>query len=67
MSSRVTLILVNDLIDAIVLEMLAVHPDAQGKGVGEALVRWGLQNADEKGAEVSFNHRISVAHASRCL
>lgn len=31
------------------LELLAVHPDYQGKGVGRMIVRWGLDRADEEG------------------
>lgn len=31
------------------LEYLAVHPSAQGRGVGRALVRWGLRRAEEDG------------------
>ena len=40
------------LLTGIVLEMLAVHPDAQGDGAGEILTRWGTAKADEKGVEV---------------
>ena len=33
--------------------MLAVHPKAQKRGIGEALTLWGTQKADEQGIEVS--------------
>lgn len=31
------------------LEVLGVHPDYQGKGVGRLLVQWGLARADADG------------------
>ncbi|KAI9375185.1 acyl-CoA N-acyltransferase [Aspergillus egyptiacus] len=33
--------------DDIVLEFLATHPDAQRKGVGKALLTWGMERADQ--------------------
>ena len=33
------------------LELLAARPEWQGKGVGSALLRWGLERADEEGVE----------------
>ncbi|KAJ0417919.1 acyl-CoA N-acyltransferase [Aspergillus carlsbadensis] len=34
--------------DDIVLEFLATHPDHQGRGVGKALLRWGMDRADKQ-------------------
>ena len=34
---------------AALLDMLFVHPDAQGKGAGKMLVRWGVERTDELG------------------
>ena len=31
------------------LEALAIHPDFQGQGHGNALVKWGLQQAEREG------------------
>lgn len=31
------------------LDLLAVHPDHQGKGIGRRLVQWGLSRAEEEG------------------
>ncbi|PWY85894.1 acyl-CoA N-acyltransferase [Aspergillus heteromorphus CBS 117.55] len=38
--------------DDFVLEFLATIPEAQGKGVGTALLRWGLERADARNARV---------------
>ncbi|EAW10411.1 GNAT family N-acetyltransferase [Aspergillus clavatus NRRL 1] len=38
--------------DDIMLELLATYPQHQGKGVGSALLRWGLQKANEIGARI---------------
>ena len=42
------------LVDVLVLSPLAVLPDHQRTGVGKALVRRGLEIADEKGAPLVF-------------
>ncbi|KAJ5698695.1 hypothetical protein N7462_000700 [Penicillium macrosclerotiorum] len=34
------------------LEMLAVHPSYQGRGLASKLLKWGLSRADEEGVEV---------------
>lgn len=31
------------------LELLAVHPDFHGKGIGKVLVQWGLDQAEKEG------------------
>lgn len=36
---------------AFTLDLCAVRPDAQGKGVAKALVRWGLDEAERRGLE----------------
>ena len=40
-------------VDAVVtdLEIVATHPDYQGKGIGTQLIRWGLEQADTQGVE----------------
>lgn len=38
----------------LVLDYLAVHPDHQRLGAGQALVKWGTDYADEHGLEVIF-------------
>ncbi|KAF7139681.1 hypothetical protein CNMCM5793_007332 [Aspergillus hiratsukae] len=38
--------------DDIVLEFLVTHPEHQGKGVGKALLDWGVRIADEKKARM---------------
>ena len=35
-----------------VLEILAIHPNAQRKGIGHKLMDWGIKQADEFGEEV---------------
>jgi len=35
------------------LDLLAVHPDAQGKGYGKELVQWGIDQADKDGVVTS--------------
>ncbi|RAK95485.1 GNAT family N-acetyltransferase [Aspergillus ibericus CBS 121593] len=35
-----------------VLELLATHPEAQGRGVGTALLNWGLERANKRNARV---------------
>ena len=42
------------------LEMCAVHPDHQGKGVGKALLDWGLAQADSEGipAYLEASHEV---------
>lgn len=37
----------------LVLDLLAVDPEHQGKGAGTKLISWGLEQADQMGAEVS--------------
>lgn len=34
-----------------VLGLLNVHPESRGLGAARAMIEWGLQQADEKGAE----------------
>ncbi|GFF78261.1 hypothetical protein IFM61392_00374 [Aspergillus lentulus] len=36
----------------IVLELLVTHPQHQGKGVGKALLDWGVRMADQKNARI---------------
>ncbi|KAF7174475.1 hypothetical protein CNMCM5623_007358 [Aspergillus felis] len=36
----------------IVLELLATHPQHQGKGVGKALLDWGVRMADERNVQI---------------
>lgn len=36
------------------LDMLAVHPDHQGKGIGRKLVAWGLARAEAEGVCASL-------------
>ncbi|GLB34348.1 putative acetyltransferase (GNAT) domain containing protein [Lyophyllum shimeji] len=38
--------------DDIVLELLLTHPQHQGKGVGKALLDWGVRKADQKNARI---------------
>lgn len=38
--------------DCMVIEFFAVHPDNQGKGVGTALLRHGIQKAEELGMDI---------------
>lgn len=41
---------------------IAVHPDAQGKGVGTALVQWGTQRADQDGV-ICWVHSSEAGYA----
>ena len=45
-----------------VLEILAVHPDAQSGKVGTKLVQWGTSLADKKGIEVSVKISAITSH-----
>lgn len=36
------------------LDLLAVHPDGQGKGVGRELVQWGVDAARKEGVRASL-------------
>ncbi|GIK03390.1 hypothetical protein Aspvir_007459 [Aspergillus viridinutans] len=38
--------------DDIVLELLVAHPQHQGKGVGKALLDWGMRIADERNVRI---------------
>ncbi|RHZ65155.1 GNAT family N-acetyltransferase [Aspergillus thermomutatus] len=38
--------------DDMVLELLVTHPQHQGKGVGKALLDWGVRIADERNARI---------------
>jgi len=39
------------LFDQIDLNVLGVHPDAQGQGVGRLLTQWGIDQAKKEGAD----------------
>jgi GNAT superfamily N-acetyltransferase len=36
------------------LDILAVHPDCQGKGIGRELVQWGIDTAKNEGVPASL-------------
>ncbi|KAL4936155.1 hypothetical protein BDV06DRAFT_205539 [Aspergillus oleicola] len=38
--------------DDIVLEFIATHPKHQGRGVGKALLRWGIESAEKAGKRI---------------
>ena len=46
---------------SVVLDLLSVDPEHQSAGAGTKLINWGLEKADEMGAEV--NHEMSSAGA----
>lgn len=44
----------------VVLDILAVDPEHQSAGAGTKLIGWGLERADEMGAEVSSDESSTL-------
>lgn len=50
------LFFVNDLRTVFVLGPVAVAPSRQGQGVGQALIRWGLEEIKRRGADIAVTY-----------
>lgn len=43
-------------IEAFILSPVAVHPEHQGKGIGQKLIKYGLQHLKSAGVELAFTY-----------